>query len=60
MTRSSPQGVQVFKHDAIPLTAGDFAQLQFGNWTSSNQDIPFVITHNGQRSTQTLTDQQPG
>jgi hypothetical protein len=59
MTRSSEQGVQVFDHNAIPLTGGDTAQLQFGNWTNPHQDIPLVITHQGQQTTQTLTDQQP-
>ena len=59
MTRSSEQGVQVFNHDAIPLVGGDCAQLQFGHWTNTSQGIPLVITHDGQQSTQTLTDQQP-
>jgi hypothetical protein len=59
MTRSSPQGVQVFNHDAIPLAGGDRAQLQFGNWTSTSQGIPFLITHNDQQSTQMLADQRP-
>ena len=60
MTRSGEQGVQVFSHDAIPLAGGDTAQLQFGNWTNTSQGIPLVITQNGQQSTQTLPDQQPG
>jgi hypothetical protein len=59
MTRSSEQGVQVFNHDAVPLQGGDRAQLQFGNWNNANQNIPLLITHNGQQSTQTLTNQQP-
>ncbi len=59
MTRSSPQGVEVFHHDAIGLTGGDSAQLQFGNWTSPSQGIPFIITHNGHQSAQTLADQPP-
>jgi hypothetical protein len=57
MTRSSPQGVQVFNHDAIPLTGGDLAQLQFGNWTNTSQAIPLIINHDGQQSTQTLANQ---
>ena len=57
MTRSGPQGVQVFDHNAIPLAGADIAQLQFGNWTNASQDIPLVVTHDGQRSTQTLADQ---
>ncbi len=60
MTRSSEQGVQVFNHDAIPLAGGDMAQLQFGNWTNTSQGIPLVVTQDGQQSTQTLADQQPG
>jgi hypothetical protein len=59
MTRSGPQGVQVFTHDAIPLAGGDLAQLRFGNWANTSQGIPLVITHHGQQSTQTLADQQP-
>ena len=57
MTRSTPQGVQQFVHDAIPLADGETAELQFGNWTNPSQSIPLVTTHNGQQSTQTLTDQ---
>jgi hypothetical protein len=60
MTRLTEQGVQVFRHDAIPLAGGDTAELQFANWTSPGQGIPLVTTHTGQRSTQTLTDQQTG
>jgi hypothetical protein len=59
MSRSSEQGVQVFNHDGVPLSGGEVAQLQFGNWTNTQQGIPLVITHGGQKSTQTLTDQQP-
>ena len=57
MTRSTEQGVQQFRHDAIPLTGGDTAELQFGNWTNPSQGIPLVTTHNGQPTTQTLTNQ---
>ena len=60
LTRSSEQGVQVFDHNAIPLVGGDSAQLQFGTWTNTSQGIPLVVTKAGVRSTQTLTDQQPG
>jgi hypothetical protein len=59
MSRSSEQGVQVFNHDGVPLAGGEVAQLQFGNWVNTQQGIPLVITHGGQKSTQTLTDQQP-
>jgi len=37
----------------------DRAQLQFGNWTTSTQGIPLVLSHNGQQTTQVLADQQP-
>ena len=57
MTRSTPQGVQEFVHDAIPLDDGETAELQFGDWTNPSQGIPLVTTHNGQQSTQTLTNQ---
>jgi hypothetical protein len=57
MTRSTEQGVQHFSHDAIPLAGGDTAELQFGNWTNPDQGIPLVTTHNGQQTTQTLTNQ---
>jgi hypothetical protein len=57
MTRSTGEGVQNFSHDGIPLAGGDTAELQFGNWTSPDQGIPLVTTHNGQQSTQTLTNQ---
>ena len=59
MTRSSPQGVQVFDHNAIPLAGADIDQLQFGNWTTTSQAIPLVVTHDGIHSTQSLADQQP-
>jgi hypothetical protein len=59
MTRLSKQGVQVFSHHAIPLVGADTAQLQFGTWTNTSQGIPLVITHDGQPSSQTLSDQQP-
>ena len=57
MTRSTPQRVQQFVHDAIPLADGETAELQFGSWSNPSQGIPLVTTHNGQQSTQTLTDQ---
>jgi hypothetical protein len=57
MTRMTEQGVQVFSHNAIPLAGADTAQLQYGTWTSTSQGIPLVTTHNGQQSTQTLTNQ---
>jgi hypothetical protein len=60
MTRSTEQGVDVFSHNDIPLTGGDTADLQFGNWTNPTQGIPLVTTHNGQQTTQILTDQTSG
>jgi hypothetical protein len=57
MTRYTEQGLQHFSHAAIPLTGGDTADLQFGDWTNTSQGIPLVTTHNGQQSTQTLTNQ---
>jgi hypothetical protein len=57
MTRSTEQGVQIFSHNAIPLTGGDTAQLQFGNWTNPGQGIPLITNHNGQQTTETLTNQ---
>ena len=63
MTRSTEQGVQVFRHQAIPLPGGDIAQFRFGNWANTNQGIPLTTTHKGQPTTQTLanqgTEQQP-
>jgi hypothetical protein len=60
MTRYTGQGVQSFNHDSIPLAGGDTADLQYGNWTQAGQSIPLVTTHNGHRSTQTLSDQTIG
>jgi hypothetical protein len=57
MTRETEQGVQVFRHSAIPLAGGDTAELQFGNWTNTSQGIPLVTTHNGTQTTQMLTNQ---
>jgi hypothetical protein len=57
MNRETEQGVQAFTHNAIPLSGADKDQLQFGGWTSTTQGIPLVITHNGQQSTQTLSNQ---
>jgi hypothetical protein len=57
MTRSTEQGVQVFSHKAIPLQGGDTAKLEFGNWTNASQGIPLMTVHDGQQSTQTLTNQ---
>jgi hypothetical protein len=58
MTRETEQGVRTFSHNAIPLMGADTAELQFGNWTNNSEGIPLVTTHNGQQSTQRLTNQQ--
>jgi hypothetical protein len=60
MTRYTQQGTQTFSHTAISLGGGDTAELQFGNWTNSNEGIPLVTTHNGQQSTRPLTNQGTG
>jgi hypothetical protein len=52
--------VRTFNHDRISLAGGDTAELQFDNWTNTNEGIPLITTHNGQRSTQTLTNQGTG
>jgi hypothetical protein len=57
MTRYTEQGLQHFSHSAIPLAGSDTADLQFANWTNPSQGIPLVTTHNGQQTTQTLTNQ---
>ncbi len=57
MTRETEQGVQHFSSNAIPLPGGAAAELQFGNWTNTSEGIPLVITHNGQQTTETLTNQ---
>jgi hypothetical protein len=57
MTRFTEQGVQDFSHNNIPLAGGDTAELQFGSWTNPSQGIPLVTTHNGQQSTEILTNQ---
>jgi hypothetical protein len=60
MTRLTEQGVGVFHHLAIPLVGSDTAQLQFGSWTTANEGIPLVTTHDGHRSTEVLSDQGTG
>jgi hypothetical protein len=57
MTRYSEQGVQSFRHRAFPLSGGDTAEIQFGNWTNPSQGLPLVTTHNGQQTTQILTNE---
>jgi hypothetical protein len=57
MTRLTEKGVQVFNHNAIPLAGGDTAELQYANWTTTSQGIPLITSHNGQQTTQTLTNQ---
>jgi hypothetical protein len=57
MTRETAQGTQTFVHDGISLVRGDSAQVRFGSWTVPADAIPLVTVHDGQRSTQMLTDQ---
>jgi hypothetical protein len=59
MTRYTEKGLQAFSHNAIPLTAGENAALQFGQWSDTRQGIPLVTTHEGQQSTQTLSNETP-
>jgi hypothetical protein len=40
MTTESEQATRVFRHQAIPLAAGDKAELKFGTWSSTSQSIP--------------------
>jgi hypothetical protein len=58
MTRSTEQGVQSFTHNSITLAGGDRGQFDFGSWSGSTQTIPLTVTHDGQKSTQELTNQQ--
>jgi hypothetical protein len=57
LTRETQQGVQTFTHQAIPLATSDKAQLNFGAWTSLSQTMPLTIVHNGQSTTQNLSNQ---
>jgi hypothetical protein len=58
MTRSSPQGPQLFTHRGIPLAAGDTATVQFGGWTSPDQTLPLTTTRNGHSSSHSLSNQR--
>jgi hypothetical protein len=58
MTRYTEQGVQTFDHEGIKLSGNDSAELRFGSWTSTAESIPLVVTHDGQQSTQTLSNEQ--
>jgi hypothetical protein len=60
LTRYTEQGTQSFSHKAIALPAQATATLQFGSWTNPNGGIALVTTHDGQRTTQTLTNQTTG
>jgi hypothetical protein len=60
MMRETGNGVQVFRHAGIALTAGDAARLEFGDWTTAAEGIPLVTTQAGHRSTETLSDQASG
>jgi hypothetical protein len=53
--RPGPHGFTFQNYGQV--AGGDTAELQFGNWTSPSHGIPLVTTHNGQQTTQTLTNQ---
>jgi hypothetical protein len=57
--RENDQGVQLFKNDGVDLTAGDTADLQFGQPTDPTAPVPLVTTHNGQTTTVNLAEQAP-
>jgi hypothetical protein len=57
MTRYTAKGLQTFNHNGISLGTGDTADLQFGNWTGAGQAIPLITSHDGQRFTQSLSNQ---
>jgi hypothetical protein len=57
MSRNTKQSTQAFSHRGIPLAGGNTAQLQFGNWNDPSQGITLATTHDGQQSTQTLSNQ---
>ena len=58
MLREDDKGSTTFGHKGIALNGGDTAQLQFGSW-SNGSPMPFVTTHDGQATTEQLTDQTP-
>jgi len=58
VVRETPRGVQVFSHDGVGLAGGDKAELEFGHWANPTEGMALVTTHAGQRSAQTLADQQ--
>jgi hypothetical protein len=57
MTRETEQGVQTFSHNSIPLANSDKAQLNFATWANASEALPLTTVHNGQSSTQDLTNQ---
>jgi hypothetical protein len=46
-----------FEHGAVALEAGDTGTLQYEQWTSKDQSIPFATTHNGTDVSQDLDNQ---
>jgi hypothetical protein len=57
MTRYTQQGLQHFRHTAIPLAGADTIAIEFRHWTDPSQGIPLVTTHDGHQSTEVLTNQ---
>ena len=60
MTRYADDGIQTFSHEGITQAGEDTAELQYRNWTDTDQGIPLVTTHGGQRSTHLLTNHGSG
>jgi hypothetical protein len=57
LTRSTPAGIQRFRHDGIRLAGADAAELQYGKWTDERQGMPVVTTENGHQATVILSNQ---
>jgi hypothetical protein len=54
VTRYTPSGLHRFRHDGIVLSGGVAADLQYGVWADPADDIPLVVTRDGQRTTEVL------
>jgi len=57
LTRSTPEGIQRFRHNDITLKSADAAELQYGKWTDESQGMPVVTTSKGHKSTLVLSNQ---
>jgi hypothetical protein len=57
LARYTEQGVQRFRHAAIPLAGDDTIDLRFAHWTAASQGIPLVTSHQGQRTSEVLTNE---